>query len=171
MATVLTSQTLQPGNRITIQVPINADCYAEPSDLSAIGTGLLYQIGEDGVPVPGTQHTTDATWYLGPFDEPTTVGVACLKGTMTVQLRVHRLVAVYASMNETDSYLQNRFTEHLPLLQAGLAICESDGVPAPGYLNGAASKGSLCIDYTNANLYINTGTLNSTVWTLMTRSA
>jgi hypothetical protein len=42
----------------------------------------------------------------------------------------------------------------------------SAGVPAAGYLNGTASKGALCTDTTNGKLYVNTGTLAATVWTV-----
>ena len=42
---------------------------------------------------------------------------------------------------------------------------ESAGVPASGYLNGVAKKGAVVTDTTNGILYINTGTLASTVWT------
>lgn len=41
------------------------------------------------------------------------------------------------------------------------------GVPASGYLNNVAQKGALVIDTTNAKLYINTGTLAATVWTIV----
>lgn len=43
----------------------------------------------------------------------------------------------------------------------------SPGVPAGGYLNGTAQKGALCTDTTNGKLYINTGTLAATVWTVV----
>lgn len=40
----------------------------------------------------------------------------------------------------------------------------SAGVPTTAF-NGVAPKGALCIDKTNAILYINTGTLASNTWT------
>lgn len=43
----------------------------------------------------------------------------------------------------------------------------SPGLPASGYLNGSADKGALAIDTVNAKLYINTGTLAATVWTVV----
>jgi len=48
----------------------------------------------------------------------------------------------------------------------GLGIFESPGVPASGFLNGTAAKGALCSDTTNGKLYVNTGTLAATVWTV-----
>lgn len=44
---------------------------------------------------------------------------------------------------------------------------ESAGVPAGGFLNGTAKKGALVTDTTNGKLYINTGTLAATVWTIV----
>lgn len=44
---------------------------------------------------------------------------------------------------------------------------ESAGVPGAGYLNGIAKKGAICSDTTNGKLYINTGTLAATVWTVV----
>ena len=41
------------------------------------------------------------------------------------------------------------------------------GVPASGFLNAVANKGALVIDTTNGKLYINTGTLAATVWTVV----
>lgn len=43
----------------------------------------------------------------------------------------------------------------------------SAGIPAGGFLNGVAQKGALVIDTTNGKLYINTGTLAGTVWTVV----
>lgn len=40
------------------------------------------------------------------------------------------------------------------------------GVPTTDF-NNVAAKGALCIDYTNAKLYINTGTLASNTWTVV----
>lgn len=40
------------------------------------------------------------------------------------------------------------------------------GVPSTDF-NGVAAKGALCIDYTNAKLYINTGTLAANTWTVV----
>ena len=37
----------------------------------------------------------------------------------------------------------------------------------PSGLNNVAAKGALCIDVTNAKLYINTGTLASNTWTVV----
>lgn len=49
----------------------------------------------------------------------------------------------------------------------GVGPFESAGVPASGYLNGQAKKGALVTDTTNGKLYINTGTLAATVWTVV----
>ncbi len=46
-------------------------------------------------------------------------------------------------------------------------IFEKAGVPAGGDFNGQAEKGQLCIDSTNAKLYINTGTKSATTWTVV----
>ncbi len=43
---------------------------------------------------------------------------------------------------------------------------ESAGIPASGFLNGVAKKGALVVDTTNGKLYVNTGTLAATVWTV-----
>jgi hypothetical protein len=43
----------------------------------------------------------------------------------------------------------------------------SAGVPASGFLNNVCQKGGLVIDTTNAKLYINTGTLAATVYTVV----
>jgi hypothetical protein len=42
----------------------------------------------------------------------------------------------------------------------------SPGAPAGGYLNNVAQPGALCINQANGTLYVNTGTLAVTVWTL-----
>jgi hypothetical protein len=44
---------------------------------------------------------------------------------------------------------------------------ESPGVPASGYLNAIAKKGAIVSDTTNGKLYVNTGTLAATVWTVV----
>jgi len=41
------------------------------------------------------------------------------------------------------------------------------GVPANGDFNGEAETGALLSDVTNGKLYINTGTLTATVWTVV----
>jgi hypothetical protein len=41
------------------------------------------------------------------------------------------------------------------------------GAPVGGDFNGQADKGDLCTDSTNGKLYINTGTLAATVWTVV----
>jgi hypothetical protein len=41
------------------------------------------------------------------------------------------------------------------------------GALASNDFNGQAEKGQLAIDYTNAKLYINTGTKAATVWTVV----
>ncbi len=46
-------------------------------------------------------------------------------------------------------------------------ILTNAGVPGAGAFNGQAEKGQLCIDTTNAKLYINTGTKASTTWTVV----
>lgn len=43
----------------------------------------------------------------------------------------------------------------------------SAGVPAGGFLNNVAQKGALVIDTVNGKLYINTGTLAATVWSVV----
>lgn len=43
----------------------------------------------------------------------------------------------------------------------------SPGVPASGFLNAVAQKGAIVIDTTNGKAYINTGTLASTVYTVV----
>lgn len=51
-----------------------------------------------------------------------------------------------------------------PFLNAGAPV---DGTT----LDNVAAKGALLIDTTNANLYINAGTLTDSVWKLVTRAA
>ncbi|WP_433415040.1 hypothetical protein ACQP1V_36280 [Microtetraspora malaysiensis] len=41
------------------------------------------------------------------------------------------------------------------------------GAPVNGDFNGQAAKGDQCADTTNGVLYINTGTLAATVWTVV----
>jgi hypothetical protein len=62
--------------------------------------------------------------------------------------------------NETEIALMR------PLVKAG---APTDGTSGTGA--GFAPKGALCIDYTNANLYINGGTQASPTWKLVTRAA
>lgn len=50
------------------------------------------------------------------------------------------------------------------VISQGFGIYRTAGVPTTA-LNGIAEKGALCIDVTNAFLYINTGTLASNTWT------
>jgi hypothetical protein len=61
--------------------------------------------------------------------------------------------SVHNPANETEVALMR------PLVKAG--------APANGDFNGVAVKGSLLIDYTNANLYINTGTAAATTFVLV----
>jgi hypothetical protein len=49
-------------------------------------------------------------------------------------------------------------------LIVGFGIYRVAGTPTTT-LNGVAEKGALCIDTTNAFLYINTGTLAANTWT------
>jgi hypothetical protein len=51
--------------------------------------------------------------------------------------------------------------------QVGYGPYTNAGVPASGFLNAVAQKGALVIDTTNGKLYINTGTLAATVWTVV----
>jgi len=54
------------------------------------------------------------------------------------------------------------------------AILTNAGVPTDGTSGtgvGAAGPGSLCIDITNSNHYINAGTKASPTWKLVTRAA
>lgn len=53
------------------------------------------------------------------------------------------------------------------LTGAQLRPFENAGVPGAGLFNDEAPKGALCKDTTNGVLYINTGTLASTVWTVV----
>lgn len=53
-----------------------------------------------------------------------------------------------------------------PYVNAGVPV---DG--AAGTQFGVAAKGALLIDTTNANVYINAGTLAVPVWKLITRAA
>lgn len=49
-------------------------------------------------------------------------------------------------------------------------LLSNAGVPSNGTTGtgaGAAGKGSLCSDYTNGKLYINTGTQASPTWTVV----
>ena len=48
----------------------------------------------------------------------------------------------------------------------GTGPFSSPGVPAGGYLNAVAQPGALCINQATGNLYVNTGTLAATIWTL-----
>lgn len=48
---------------------------------------------------------------------------------------------------------------------SGFGIYRTAGVPSG--LNNIAEKGALCIDTTNAKLYINTGTKASNTWTVV----
>lgn len=51
-------------------------------------------------------------------------------------------------------------------------IIQSEGAPVDGTTGAAyAEKSSLCIDRTNANVYINAGTRAAPVWKLVTRAA
>ncbi|MFT2016298.1 hypothetical protein ACMA1D_10710 [Streptomyces sp. 796.1] len=43
-------------------------------------------------------------------------------------------------------------------------LYQSAGAPTTQF-NGVAPKGALCVDYTNAVLYINTGTKAAATWT------
>lgn len=53
-----------------------------------------------------------------------------------------------------------------PFVNAG---APTDG--GAGTQKGVAAKGALLVDATNANLYINAGTLASPIWKLITRAA
>jgi hypothetical protein len=48
----------------------------------------------------------------------------------------------------------------------GIGPFSSPGVPAGGYLNAVAQPGALCVNQAAGTLYMNTGTLAATVWTL-----
>lgn len=49
--------------------------------------------------------------------------------------------------------------------ESGYGVYKTAGVPSG--LNNVAEKGALCIDTTNAKLYINTGTKASNTWTVV----
>ena len=47
-----------------------------------------------------------------------------------------------------------------------------DGAPVDGTTgDNFAGPGSIYVDFTNANLYVNTGTITASVWKLVTRAA
>ena len=51
-----------------------------------------------------------------------------------------------------------------------MTICNA-GTPTDGTTgDGVAGPGCLCIDYTNCELYQNIGTLDATVWTLISNT-
>lgn len=52
-----------------------------------------------------------------------------------------------------------------------VVIIPNAGAPTGTTGVGYAGVGSLCIDYINANLYINSGTKTVPVWKLVTRAA
>jgi len=53
-----------------------------------------------------------------------------------------------------------------------VAIFSGDGAPVDGTTgDNFAGAGSLYIDYTNANVYVNAGTQAASVWKLVTRAA
>lgn len=53
-----------------------------------------------------------------------------------------------------------------------VCILTGDGVPVDGTTgDDVAGPGSLYVDYTNANHYINTGTKAASVWKLVTRAS
>jgi hypothetical protein len=51
-----------------------------------------------------------------------------------------------------------------------IQVLQKAGVPSTDF-DGVAAKGALCIDTTNANIYINAGTLGTNSWKLVTRAA
>lgn len=53
-----------------------------------------------------------------------------------------------------------------PFSNAGAPVDGTSGTKA-----GTADKGALLIDTTNANLFVNAGTLSSPTWKLVTRAA
>lgn len=53
------------------------------------------------------------------------------------------------------------------IIMDGFGPYTSAGVPSSGFLNGVCQKGGLVTDYTNGKLYLNTGTLAATVWTVV----
>lgn len=61
------------------------------------------------------------------------------------------------------------FTQALMDQENGIWLLTNAGAPTDGASGtgaGHAAKGSLCIDYTNGVLYINTGTKASPTWTV-----
>lgn len=65
----------------------------------------------------------------------------------------------------------NMFAMLRSLVNNGCPILSNAGAPSSGTSGtfvGQAGKGSLLIDYTNGNFYLNTGTLASPTWTLQT---
>lgn len=65
----------------------------------------------------------------------------------------------------------NIFAMLRALVNNGCPILSNPGAPssgASGTFSGVAGKGALLIDYTNSNVYQNTGTLTSPTWTLQT---
>lgn len=61
-------------------------------------------------------------------------------------------------------------TMSMVFVQAGAPVDYTDGTP-PASFEGVAPKGSLLIDTTNANVYVNAGTLAHQTWKLVTRAA
>lgn len=73
-----------------------------------------------------------------------------------------------------DGYLQLAILKALLRSPNQVCILEKAGVPTDGGAGtgqGFAGPGSLCIDYTNANMYINANTAASPTWKLVTRAA
>ena len=59
---------------------------------------------------------------------------------------------------------QGMISSHVGIhLGNGIYILYSDGVPTGG--DGWAGPGTLVVDYTNADIYMNTGTQASPTWT------
>jgi hypothetical protein len=66
-------------------------------------------------------------------------------------------IKLYNSINNIGASL---------ITHAGVPV---DGVEGTGV--GEVAKGTLCLDHTNGNAYINAGTMASPVWKLVTRAA
>lgn len=79
-------------------------------------------------------------------------------------------------MAKTTRYIQNTWGMLSQLTKKNVFLVADDGAPVDGAVGtgtGATflGKGSLYIDNTNGNIYINAGTLASPVWKLVTRAA
>lgn len=103
--------------------------------------------------------------FGGDFNNNSGTGIYGTAATMNHSIAGSSVMAVTASLCTLATSLS---------LSNDVVLLTNAGVPTNGTSGtgaGLSGPGSICVDYTNANLYVNGNTKASPTWKLVTRAA